>query len=71
LIQSLIERKKVRNPIWRYYPSTIETMSKRIDITTNNLDYDVFFQIGVGGLPSKDVFKVAHIEIPIQEDAGL
>tara|TARA_Y100000296_G_scaffold37900_1_gene43847 strand:- start:6347 stop:7480 length:1134 start_codon:yes stop_codon:yes gene_type:complete len=63
--QSVKRRKPYRSSLWRYRYSSIEKLSARIDQKTEDVDYNVFFQIGCGGLPSKACVKVAHIEIPL------
>ncbi|MAE92346.1 MAG: hypothetical protein CMI67_22695 [Pelagibaca sp.] len=65
LYQSLKRRKPYRSSFWRYRPSTIKKLSARIDAKVFGMDFDVFFQIGSGGLPSTECIKVAHIEIPL------
>lgn len=66
LKKSLMLRKPYRNAFWRYRPDTIKKMSDRLDNISRNIDYDVFFQIGCGGMPSRNCLKVAHVEIPLE-----
>ena len=63
--KSIARKRPYRNALWRYRQSTIAKLSRRLDVQLSELNYDVFLQIGCGGLPSNDCFKVAHIEIPI------
>ena len=63
--KSFTKKKPYRNALWRFRQATTKKLSTRIDKKLANQEFDVFFQIGCGGLPSRNCLKVAHIEIPI------
>ena len=63
--KSILFRKLYRNALWRFRKSSIVAMSKRLSSQLARTEYDVFLQIGCGGLPNSGCFKVSHIEIPI------
>lgn len=64
---SFARRRPYRNALWRYRTGSFRKLSERITNRLYDKKYDVFFQIGCGGLPDDDSFKVAHIEIPLHQ----
>ena len=63
--KSLSKKKPYRNALWRYRQRTISKLSNRIDNIISGTEFDIFLQIGCGGLPTSGSIKIAHIEIPI------
>lgn len=62
---SLKYRKRYPNSLWRYKQSSGSSLSKRLTDDIGDIEFDVFFQIGCGGLPEQPCVRVAHIEIPL------
>lgn len=64
--KSFAKRKPYRNAFWRYKLKTIKKLSRRLDKNLSKSEFDVFFQIGCGGLPTRDCIRIAHVELPLR-----
>ena len=62
---SLKHRKRYPNSLWRYKQSSGVELSKRLEQDIGDAEFDVFLQIGCGGLPTRPCIRVAHVEIPL------
>ena len=68
--RSINRLRPTKSSIWRFRTRSREKLSQRLTSKLEDLKYDVFLQIGCGGLPIDKSFKIAHVEIPIQYAAS-
>lgn len=68
--RSIRRLRPTKSSIWRFRTKSRKKLSQRLTSKLKDLEYDVFLQIGCGGLPNDKSFKIAHVEIPIQYAAS-
>lgn len=68
--RSIKRLRPTKSSIWRFRTDSRKKLSHRLTQKLKDVEYDVFLQIGCGGLPNDNSIKVAHVEIPIQYAAS-
>lgn len=68
--RSIKRLRPTKSSIWRFRTDSRKKLSYRLTQKLKDIEYDVFLQIGCGGLPNDNSIKVAHVEIPIQYAAS-
>ncbi|RJQ27412.1 glycosyltransferase [Candidatus Parcubacteria bacterium] len=68
---TISNRSLRRNKYWRYLPSNIQKLSKRLQKLQSKLpSHDTVIQFGVAGLPLPNTVRVAHVEISVEMAAS-